>query len=308
MSQTILLDTTSVKRVTLPAPLGCEALVYIDTIKVWIPRPLNLAPNKKPPLLYQLWRANRGRLIARDGGKRPDGGPRGWSVTLHQPQPEALDLLARRKLNRVDVALDMDQQAARRIVHHGVQKWRGNRKVHQHENTTYWAQTPKTARNLVHYEDKSSKVTGKPCGHLEFRFSTLRATQAAGLDDPAAVLHVDIVALVTHQIKLLHLGEAWKKEERKLAGRIRQKRLRRRRKANPDITEWKRQHLPERYHDHDWSIDSIVEQQNELRRCLCQRLAQSENHTPHFATHDDIPMQVLVDHLPDKLRSKVESL
>jgi hypothetical protein len=173
------------------APVACvpahhEVHTYIDTLQVWLASPLS-------PDQLDFLRAHSGGVSIFTGTlrNRPDLRRR---CLIQHPSAEALAFLARKAsydhlVNRVDVALDLvvgTAAAARRLhdffYRHMVQRWHGRRRMAVYRDTTYLAQDRTTARNLVQYCDKLSKVTGGPCCHLELRLKSASACRRAGIE------------------------------------------------------------------------------------------------------------------------------
>ena len=187
-------------------PAISERVSYIDTLQVWLASPLS------PDQLVYL-RAHSGgvRIFTGTLRNRPDLRRR---CLVQHPSAEALAFLAREAsydhlINRVDVALDLvvETAAAARKLHdffyrHMVQRWHGRRRMAVYSGTTYLAQDRTTARNLVQYCDKPSKVTGGPCCHLEVRLKSASTCRRAGIEFLDDLLQLDHRKIWTKELCL----------------------------------------------------------------------------------------------------------
>lgn len=159
---------------------------YVDTLQIWTAAPL---------LLQQLraLRAECGgvsvfseRLRNRHDLRR--------RYLIQQPSAGAIERLREEAsyvhlINRVDIALDLivaDASAAHQFdlffLRHKAQRWHGKRRMTICEGTAYISRDRWTARNLVQYHDKPSKITHEPCLHLELRLKGAEACRRAGIE------------------------------------------------------------------------------------------------------------------------------
>lgn len=249
---------------------GFPSLAYIDTVCIWVPNPKRAY--RRPAILRQLWQLNEHRYIERNRTPQNSSGPAGWYVRLHQPTIDVLQALKQADISatRVDVAFDMAEHHAGYIAHHGIQKYRGKRKMCQYKNSTYWSQNGRTSRNINFYHDRPSKVGADTHGHVEFKFIGSRPVASAGLSHPLAFLSLDLAHLANRQLRMVAIDmDKWKEIEEEWARTIKRTRRGYRRYKIKDI---------------------ILMERN--------RMLEQANKVVDVNSWDNVPMQVIYDLFP----------
>lgn len=254
--------------------------LFIDTAQVLLPYPLS--------------RADRARLdqLLRHPAKH--FGTKAWRysrrVLMRQPSAAALTYLSkiapRATVNRVDVAYDISMptrtlaaalhaQVRRALVQH----WRGRRRMNVIGGTDYWAGSAWERRSVVVYSDRVSKVTGKPCVHIETRFATAAACRRAGLGTPLDLVNADLATVLACQFAFAILD--WERLNRT---------IRRHAMAAARIAHRQRRKVTDTA-----SVERV------LRRVLA-RAMQTADETPHPDHLHHAPAQALLDAAPDIAR------
>jgi hypothetical protein len=134
-------------------------------------------------------------------------------LTLQQPEAEALSLISENLhhiVSEFHVAYDLPTRtpasadALKSILQHlAFQPWHGNRKSKLVNEETYYASDKRrTARNIVIYGDKPSKVTGGDCCHVELRYDRAAACKARGVRTCDDLVTYDPVKYLDRDIKL----------------------------------------------------------------------------------------------------------
>lgn len=120
---------------------------------------------------------------------------------VHQPSEGAIDYIAREMprhlVARFDIALDLEttnhvdaEQLQIYLEGHLDQARQGKQSWVKKGGTLYSGQAG--ARNVIAlYSDRSSKLTQRPCCHLEWRTSSIPAVRAAGVSDIRDLLLID---------------------------------------------------------------------------------------------------------------------
>lgn len=98
---------------------------------------------------------------------------------------QAIDIECDRPLEFADFLSSDIQQKYRRKNH----------RQHKVEQTTYFREKRQVARNIVIYGDRSSKVTGRPCVHIELRLKGAETIKALGLTIENLVAGIDVLAI-----------------------------------------------------------------------------------------------------------------
>ncbi len=143
------------------------------------------------------------------------GGGYPFRMTLSQPQPEALRLIEENLdhiVSEFHVACDLpartvsDAEALTSVIQHlAIQPWHGRRKSRLVKGaTSYAAHKRRTARNVVIYGDKPSKVADRagPCCHIEFRYNGADACGARGVRTCGDLLSYDATQYLDRDMKL----------------------------------------------------------------------------------------------------------
>ncbi len=158
-----------------------ETETYADTISCWI----RYRPSQA--ILTALWRKNAGRAVT------PMDCPRGFAVALQRPTAAARQFIATLDPKHtvfayhlaVDFVCETTEDALKVeafIRQHLVQLYR--RDEHQitvYKTTTYFRGANRTARNIVLYSDRPSKLSDRPCCHLEFRLASRNSCKSFGV-------------------------------------------------------------------------------------------------------------------------------
>lgn len=191
------------------------AIAYVDTIKLYLKRPL-------PDDLYQLLEREYvlGDRLFIDRLPVPlklqFRQRKRWIMTIHQPSVRTIEMLATRQSDKiytlysVHLAIDLlsntyteADDLTEWIKCHAVQNWPS---TDQHSTvyytTTYFKRSKSARRNAALYGDKASKVADGPCAHLELRFTHKPACDAAGLNFNSLIHGVDVMSLLQHQFSL----------------------------------------------------------------------------------------------------------
>ena len=175
---------------------------YVDTIQLLL---------RKPLTSRQLRKAGK---LARPGSVRPKQFRRGngvwkYRLLIQQPTRKLLKYIEAKApdhaVNRFEIALDLSvkDRLTADILHqwvrdHLVQKWRGKRRVNDHLGTTYFARNKWTRRNFAIYSNRSSKITKRPCMHLELRIRQRGGCRVFGIES-------------AKQVRKVNPREIWKK-------------------------------------------------------------------------------------------------
>ena len=161
---------------TRPYPFPTEVVAFIDTTQFWLER-------KPGNSIIKFLKESCGHCYVKQGSPWWNSNLR-CRLHLHQPSAKALrlldDYLTEKSLtfiiNQVDLALDLivpDQHAVAQLYEfldmHLVKKWHGKQSVQYHENTRYTSIKKWQSQQIVMYSQPQSRITGKPCVHLEWR-------------------------------------------------------------------------------------------------------------------------------------------
>lgn len=177
-----------------------ERSCHVDTVQVLLPR--RLAPSE----VAALRRMSPGAIF--DDSKSlafP------FLVRLRLPSKQAIAFLSKSSpdhlVNRIDVAFDLSTAGYddARNLHaylskHMTQAWRGNRKMRQFRETTYFAKAWQ-GRNMAVYVDKS-KITGAPVCHVEFRYYSARVCGSIGVRQLRDLRDFDALSLMRRHTRL----------------------------------------------------------------------------------------------------------
>jgi hypothetical protein len=182
----------------------CAVHAYVDTVHLWLKRPLS---EKKLEWL----RRQCGHLHA-----ETRSGP--WKLAkykqylqLQQPNDSALQAIAERQhhITRVDFALDwifIDKdecnRAYRDFCRYNVVKFHSRRQGVRFVKTTRYTAGRTAPNNLVVYADKPSKVSGKPCLHLDWRIKGTQALKRAGISSVKDLIKFDHRAFWEERLRL----------------------------------------------------------------------------------------------------------
>jgi hypothetical protein len=190
---------------TYLAPVSARA-AYLDTLQILLPSPISREE------LAKLNHLNPGRVV-REKRESPYGY---WlRLRLHQPSREAIQYLQRNFpghiVNRVDIAYDFSvptRTVARHLRllarQHITQRWHGNHRARQIEETTYSRGITKrwAGRVIVKYADKPSKLDSAPALHIELRFQGAEFCKRIGVRQVRDVLDLDATSIFLRNCRL----------------------------------------------------------------------------------------------------------
>lgn len=164
---------------------------YIDTIqfffKRWYPiKLIDFLKNKKERFIFKIYKF-------------------GTWCQLQQPSKAELYLIRRHSygmiLTRVDIAFDIETRRPLKLVTDIDRLIRLKyRRPYYNKNrvkdTIYFRETKTAPRNIILYGDKPSKVTHKPCAHIELRVSGHRNIKINNLTLDELIAGVDYMGLL----------------------------------------------------------------------------------------------------------------
>jgi hypothetical protein len=184
--------------------LVCGApIVYLDTLAVLLRRGVSARA------LADLG-AHCGAINVQTSRACASGFP--FRMTMAQPQNEALRLIEEHLdhiVSEFHIAYDLpartagDAEALTSVIQRlAIQPWHGSRKSRLMEKGVYASDKRRTARNFIIYGDKPSKVTNRPCSHVELRFNGAAACRARGVRTCGDLLSFDATKYLDRDIKL----------------------------------------------------------------------------------------------------------
>lgn len=181
-------------------------IAYVDRVSILLRRPIRQDDLRQLNKHNANPRGKRVSLLNRPGPQ---------IVDLPQPTMAALEFLAARRRDHVvsyiELALDLivdDQQDLDALAHfldrHLVQTWHRGKIVVQGA-TRYWRPRA-SARNLVVYPDRHSKITGEVhCLHVEMRLLGAEAVRRAGIGAIADITNFDHRAFWRRHLRLVDI-------------------------------------------------------------------------------------------------------
>lgn len=186
-----------------------------------------------------------------------DGIAAGYRLIVHQPNVPALRLLDQHqrdhdgKLCRFDVALDLittpqDHDALRQWIEgHAVLSWRRAGSMNAVGATLYWNtyEGKRSNRDVVLYDDRPSKITGRKCVHFELRFYNAGAIRRAGFHDASDLIELNPRELFRRHVKLLDVEPL---RRRLIRRAVRADRIKVRSQRTSRITDGYRARIPDR--------------------------------------------------------------
>jgi hypothetical protein len=191
---------------------------YVDTLELFFRYSL-------PPGIRMLDRI-QGRRIRTEPCADDHEKIVGHRVIVHQPKLAALELLDRLQashngvLCRFDIAADFmfateaeAEAFGRRLTTNVIMRWRRPGPMHDFEGgAVNWVRqidrSRRSNRDLEMYADRLSKLSGKPCAHLELKI--LRAAACRRVVPSGRVkdiLAIDPAMLFAHHLALSDIGE-----------------------------------------------------------------------------------------------------
>ncbi len=197
---------------TTPRPR--TAVAYVDTVAFLM--------NQQPPNeFWQSIRPHCGSATMR----RSRVGHGTVRVLVNQPQPQAIKAVADLEEKRyvtvqalhvaLDFMADTPEEAANLTTWlraRFVKRWRGKHRRRDFRRTAYWSAQRWGSNNLAMYGDRPSKLTGRPCAHLEWRVSGTSQVKALGIRYPRHLGTFDPAEfwqkrLVLREVDMIALGK-----------------------------------------------------------------------------------------------------
>jgi len=187
----------------------------------------------------------------------------GYLLIVNQPNRAVLEVLdhlhdmgCRATLYRLDIAVDFITQTrceAEWLKHwlakHVLLRWRPKGRMLTHEEGIYWVNQKdrrqnnkkRSARDLLVYASRLSKITGTPCTHLELRFQTSAGcrTVASRVKD---VLKIDPSKVFGRHLRLSFVSKAF--VDKAVRDAVKDDRRRHRGREIPAIIDRRRAAIP----------------------------------------------------------------